>query len=154
MKPRERADELLEELGLLRLELSDIEAQAEAELRAVRERYAANIDRYRSEIAAREKELKGLMKARDPEIFDGADKVTLRHGLLLRSEGYKVRIPRDALPKIEAQGWHEAIKVVKSINRDVVSKWPESRLVVIGAERHRVVNYEYELKAESSKLKG
>ena len=149
MKPRERADELLEELGLLRLELSDIEAQAEAELRAVRERYAANIDRYRSEIAAREKELKGLMKARDPEIFDGADKVTLRHGLLLRSEGYKVRIPRDALPKIEAQGWHEAIKVVKSVDRDVVSKWPESRLVVIGAERRRVVNYEYELKAES-----
>ena len=140
----ERADELLEELGLLRLELSDIEAQAEAELRAVRERYAANIDRYRSEIAAREKELKAIMKDHDPEIFDGADKVSLPHGLLLRSEGYKVRIPRDALEKIEAQGWHEAVKVAKSINRDVVSKWPDSRLVAIGAERRSLVAYEYE----------
>lgn len=147
MKPREQADELLEELWLLRLELSDFEAQAEAELRAVQERYAADIDRYRSEIAARDKELKAIMKDHDPEIFHGADKVTLPHGLLLRSEGYKVRIPRDALPKIEAKGWHEAIRVVKSINRDVVSKWPESRLAVIGAKRRKTVSYEYELKS-------
>jgi len=144
------ADKILEELGLLHLELADINAQAEAEMQAIREKYASNIDRYKSEIAAREKELKALMKNHDPEIFDGADKITLSHGILLRSEGDKVRIPRDALAKNEAQGWHEAIKVVKNIDRDVVSKWPESRLVVIGAQLRRVVNYDYEIQTKGA----
>ena len=149
VEPRKEADRLLEELAALKAHLAEVQAEAEAKMRAVRERYDWQIENYTYHIKETEKQLKALMKLHDPELFDGCDTVRLQNGLLLRSEGYKVRIPRDALPKIEAQGWHEAIKVTKSINRDVVSKWPESRLVVIGAERRRVVNYEYEFKAQS-----
>ena len=136
-----QADQFLEELAVLKAHLAEVQAEAEAKMKAVRERYDWQIENCTYHIKETEKQLKALMKSHDPELFDGHDTVRLQNGLLLRSEGYKVRIPRDALPKIEAQGWHEAIKVVKSINRDVVSKWPESRLVVIGAERRRVVNY-------------
>jgi len=146
MEPREQAEELLEELGLLRRELADLEAQAESELAAVREKYAAMLYIYKTDISEKEKALKALMKAYDPDLFGGRDKVSLPHGLLLRSEGYKVRIPRNALARIEAQGWTEAVKVVKSLDRDVVAKWPDSRLAVIGAERKRVVSYDYEVK--------
>lgn len=140
------ADQLLEELAVLKTHLAEIQAEAEAKMKAVRERYDWQVQNAKLEISEREKVLKSLMKIHDPELFDGRDKVDLPHGLLLRSEGYKVRIPRDALKKIEAQGWTEAVKVVKTVDRDVVAKWPESRLVVIGAERRRVVTYEYEVK--------
>ena len=149
MKPREKADAILWDLTRYKFSLQMVREDAEAELARVREKYHEEISNLEALIKAREKALKALVKTNDSEIFAGRDTVRLENGLLLRSEDYKVRIPRDALPKIEAQGWHEAIKVVKSVDRDVVSKWPESRLVVIGAERRRVVNYEYELKAES-----
>ena len=144
-----QADQLLEELAVLKAHLAEVQAEAEAKMKAVHERYDWQIENCTYHIKETEKQLKALMKSHDPELFDGRDMLRLQNGLLLRSEGYKVRIPRDALHKIEAEGWHEAIKVVKSVDRDVVSRWPESRLVVIGAERRRVVNYEYELKAQS-----
>lgn len=151
MKQREKADEILWKLTRYKFSLQLVREDAEAELARVREKYQEEIGNLEALIKAGERELKALMKTHDPRIFDGRDTVRLQNGLLLRSEADRVRIPRDALPKIEAQGWHEAVKVVKSINRDVVAKWPESRLVAIGAEKRRVVNYEYELKAEKLK---
>lgn len=149
MKPREKADAILWGLRRYKFSLQKVQEDAEAELARVREKYQEEISNLEALIAVSEKKLKAIMKDHDPEIFGGSDKVTLSNGLLLRSESYKVRIPRNALPKIEAQGWHEAIKVVKSINRGVVGKWPESRLMIIGAERRKVVNYEYEIRAQS-----
>lgn len=60
-----------------------------------------------------------------------------------------MRIPRDALERIKAQGWREAVKTVESVDRGVVSEWPDSRLVMIGTKRRKVVEYNYEIQTKS-----
>jgi len=76
-----------------------------------------------------------LMRKRTGEIFDGRDKVSLRHGVLLYGEEVRLRLPKDALGRIKELGWIEAIRVIESVDRGVVGTWPESRLAAIGARR-------------------
>ena len=86
------------------------------------------------------------MRAQLVPLFDGEDKVTLVYGILLYGKEYKVSIPRNAIKKIKAQGWEEeAIKTAESVDRAVVEKWPEERLVMIGAQRKPKETYSYEL---------
>jgi len=138
-------DGVLDELGIRTSELTALQEQAEAEIAAVREKYGARVGRISDEIKALDKEVKSLAK-NNIEIFDGKDQITLPHGILLHGKEKKVIIPKGALEKIEAQGWDEAIKIAKSIDRAVVEKWPVEKLVMIGAKRRTVETFNYELK--------
>jgi len=138
-------DGVLDELGRRTVQLAALQEQAEAEIAAVREKYGARVGRISDEIKALDKEVKSLAK-NNIEIFDGKDQITLPHGILLHGKEKKVIIPKGALEKIEAQGWDEAIKIAKSIDRAVVEKWPVEKLVMIGAKRRTVETFNYELK--------
>jgi len=138
-------DGVLDELGRRSAELAALQEKAESEIAAVREKYGARIGRISDEIKDLDKEVKKLSKA-NVEIFDGKDQLTLPHGILLHGKETKVTIPKGALEKIEAQGWDEAVKIAKSVDRAVVEKWPVERLVMIGAKRRKVETFNYELK--------
>jgi len=143
---RSEADQLLDAIGKATARLKTAEAEAEKELEIVRAHYARGIDPLRDRLKELDKELITLMKSRCVPLFDGKDTVKLLHGILLYAREMRVSIPKDALMKILAQGWNEAIKIVKSIDRAVVEKWPDERLVVIGAKRKEKKTYSYELK--------
>jgi uncharacterized protein YpmB len=85
------------------------------------------------------------MKSRQVPLFDGKDTLKLLHGILLYNKEDKVSIPRDALGKIKAQGWKEAILIAESVDRAVVQKWPDERLVMIGAKKKAKETYSYEV---------
>jgi len=146
---RQVADKLLEGIADLERRITQIEAEAEFEVATITATYKARLAPLLAAKKELDTEIKKTMKSNVSEIFDGADKVALDHGILLHLEKMGVTIPRDALEKIEAAGWDEAIRIVKSIDRDVVKKWPEERLVVIGAKKTLKEVYEYELRAES-----
>lgn len=141
------ADGLLENIRWATEELTAIEAEAEEHLKRIRENYGPLIQERRENLKLLEKDLIGLMRKERKAIFAETDQVSLEHGILLFGEEDKVMIPRDALKKIEAKGWEEAIKRAKPmIDRAVVEKWPDDRLATIGAERKKKKVYSYELK--------
>lgn len=146
MTAREKAEMLLKTLKGLRVGLLSLQSRAEEEIARIRAGYGPTMEAHREDIERCEKELKALAKGTKSELFDGADQVTLENGVLLYTSGVKVRIPRDALERIEAEGWLEAIRIAKSVNRPVVEKWPEEKLAVIGADRKQVESFSYELK--------
>ena len=142
---REEADRLLDDIGKITARLKTAEAEAEREIEVVRAHYARSIDPWRDRLKGLDKELLTLMKSRCVPLFDGKDTLKLLHGILLYNKEDKVSIPRDALEKIKGQGWKEAILIAESVDRAVVEKWPDERLVVIGAKRKEKKSYSYEI---------
>jgi len=146
MTPREMADRLLEDIAETTMEVGALEAKAQAEIDAIQERCGPKIQELRSSLAGLDKDLKKLMKKEVAAIFEGDDKVALPHGWLIHGREDHVTIPRDALQKLENLGWNEAIKVAKSVDRDMVEKWPVEKLFAIGAEKNPVDKWGYEIR--------
>ena len=142
---RKNADQLLKDIGKATARLQASEAEAEKEIEVVRAHYARSIDPLRDRLKGLEKVLITLMKSRRVPLFDGKDTLKLLHGILLYNKEDKVSIPRDALEKIKAQGWKEAILIAESVDRAVVEKWPDERLVMIGAKKKGKKTYSYEV---------
>lgn len=149
MQAIDRADAFLEDMGEIAARIEALERQAEADMEAIRARYAPILQQLREEFKGIEKDLIRLMKHETAALFDGSEKVALPHGVLIHGKEFKVRIPRDALERIEAMGWTEAVKIAKSVDRGVVEKWPVERLEMIGATRRLVEKFAYELRARS-----
>ena len=146
----DRAEELLLEMRTLRAEITVLESNAERKINEIRSRYQAEIVPRGERFADLGKELLGLMRGNKEDIFAGTDKVELIHGILFCSLGIKVVIPRGALAKIEAEGWDEAIRVAKSIDRATVESWPPWKLEKIGASRKEVENFFYEIRMDDN----
>jgi len=147
---RKNADQLLKDIGKATARIAAYEAEVEKEIEVVRAHYAWGIDPLRNRLKGLDKELVTLMKSRRVPLFDGKDTLKLLHGILLYAREMRVSIPRDALSKIEAAGWDEAVKIAKSVDRAMVEKWPDERLVVIGAKRKAKETYSYELRDTGS----
>ena len=153
MEIREQADKLLDEMAVLKQGVEQSQSDAQMELDAVRAKHETKVAFWKGALLEKEKELHALMKGQVVPLFDGKDTVALEHGILLHTKDWKVSIPRDALQKIEGQDWTEAIKVVKSVDRAVVERWPEERLFMIGAKRELKEQFGYEL-LEAARLGG
>jgi hypothetical protein len=69
----------------------------------------------------------------------------------LHTKGQRVVIPKTALADCETLGFEDAIKTVKTILREVVEKWPDAKLFLIGAQRKPAEGFEYEIKREVQK---
>jgi len=136
----------LMELGRYTTHLEALEELVAAEIDAILDKHNEEISEIKNRIKHLDKDVKSLAKENKAVVFDGKDQVTLEHGILLWGKEKKVTIPRDALEKIEAQGWKEAVKIAKSVDRAVVEKWPVERLTVIGAVRKIMEKFSYELK--------
>jgi phage host-nuclease inhibitor protein Gam len=141
-----QAEGLMAQLARTERELKALEAEAEKEIQEVHDRYGPRINQAKEAQKACEKDLVALMRKNKARIFDGTDQIDLVNGILLYGKEDKVTIPRDALEKIKAQGWNEAVKVTESVDRAVVEKWPVERLAVIGADRKPKESFTYDLK--------
>ena len=144
MRAVEQANQLLDEIRRLEVEIREREVSAAEEMEKVRSRYA-DVAEKRETVKALDGKLKKLMKKEAAKIFDGRDLVVVEAGRLFHQEEKKVRIPRDAIEQIEKLGWNDGIKIVKSVDRPAVEQWPDDRLILIGAERKPVDVYSYEI---------
>jgi hypothetical protein len=141
-----KADDLLARIARAEADIAGVEAQAEAEMAAVKAKYEAQLNRFRDIFQALDGELIKVMKSNHAVIFDGSDQVDLKNGLLLYGEEDKVQIPKTALAKLEALKWEDGIKRTAAVDREAVEKWPDERLVQIGASKKLKRTWSYEIK--------
>ena len=140
------ADDLLNYLRDVTEGIEHLEARACAEIDEVTARYNGLLNPLRDEFAACGKELIALMKKNKAVIFDGSDVVDLVNGSLIREKGEKVSIPKTALDACKQNGFDDVIKIVESLDRAAIEKWPDAKLVLIGAERKPAEEFKYNLK--------
>lgn len=143
---QESADELLSYLRDVSTGIADLEARANAEMEAVTARYGGLLNPLRDELAARGKELIALMKKNKAVLFDDTDVVNLVNGSLIREKGDKVSIPKTALAECKQNKFLDVIKVVESLDRAAIEKWPDAKLTLIGAERKPKEEFKYTIK--------
>lgn len=161
---QKRADELLAEIAELNNRLGGIERAAQRDLEQVRREFEIFTAPIKEELQQSGKELMKLMKknreeifAEGPrlespeltqktrgELFEEGVKVSLPHGFLLWEKGTRLVIPKGTVERLEELGWEEALKVAKSVDREVVAGWPEEKLYAIGAERNPSEKFNYE----------
>jgi hypothetical protein len=141
------ADHLLDVIARAHVNRDSLMAEKNAALSALHNTYDAKTAPFEAAILASHSELMKLMKTSRGVLFDGTDVVHLPNGSLIHSVADKVSIPRDALAKCEELGFAEVVKIAKSLDRDAVEKWPDERLILIGAERKQKEEFSYDLAA-------
>lgn len=139
------ADEMLREIGKTTDALSKLEAEAKAALDSVTAAYQSRVDALKGKIADLDKGIKTLAKKHQADLFDGSDRVDLRFGALLHSIEMRVKKARGLLERLEELGAVEAVKIVKSVDWDVLEKWSDERLIEVGTERVRKEVFAYEV---------
>ncbi|MCX5822400.1 MAG: host-nuclease inhibitor Gam family protein [Deltaproteobacteria bacterium] len=139
------ADSYLHEISGRIADLKVLNAEAEAAMQEIKTRYALRIEARDVLLKSAITALMQTMKVNKKVLFDGTDVVRLVNGSLIHSVADKVTIPRDALAKCKELGFAEVIKVAESLDRDAVEKWPDERLILIGAERKQKEEFSYDL---------
>jgi len=92
MNVKREIEDRLATLRQYTLDLTNVQAQAEAELQQVRNRFAPMVKEYRDQINFLDKEVKALGKENKGEVFGKGDKAQFKNGLLGWGEAIKVRI--------------------------------------------------------------
>lgn len=140
------SDVSLADIGNCLAHIRALEAEAEGKIKFIQAGYEELIAPVRERLQKNVAWLKDTMKSNKNLLFDGTDVVRLPSGSLIRSVADKVSIPRDALEKCEAQGFSDVIKIVKCLDRDAIEKWPDPKLILIGATRKTKEEFSYDLK--------
>ncbi|MBN2060730.1 MAG: host-nuclease inhibitor Gam family protein [Deltaproteobacteria bacterium] len=142
-----KADDLLvriaEAEGLINSDAGDMACEIEL----IKEKYGSKINYWKRIMKDLEKDLVALMKKNSAEIFDGEDRVELKHGSLLFQIEERVKKARGVLEKLEEHGFTEALEISKKVNWDELEKWPVERLALVGTERKRKEVFTHELGA-------
>lgn len=144
-----RADDLLEDIRSAGEIIDSLTEQYNDDAARLKAEYEARLAPFRAELANDEKALLALMKANRKVLFDGTDVVYLSHGTLVHNTTDRVVIPRNhdaVIALCEEHGFVEAVKIVRSLDREAVEKWPDERLFLIGAERKTREEFHYDLK--------
>jgi len=69
----------------------------------------------------------------------------LTNGALLHKIERRVKRTRKMLERLEAIEAEDAIKIVKSVDWDVIEKWTYERLIEVGTERVKKETFAYKL---------
>jgi hypothetical protein len=145
-----QADELLvsiaETEGIINADI----ARMTKEIKEIEDRHAAWNAGMTSLLKDMEKQIKSLMKKNSGTLFEGEDRVDLKHGSLLFSIEERVKKAQGVLEKLKMNGFKDGIKVVESVDWDELEKWPDDKLALVGTKKKKTENYTWETKAPSS----
>jgi len=144
--PLDDAQALLLRIADATDKISENERMCRAEVEQVEDRYRSAACSFRDALKRDAAALLALMKRHRRALFAETDVVNLPAGSLIRTEADKVTIPRGALERCIALALDDAIKTVKSLDREAVEKWPDERLFLIGAKREPREEFSYDIK--------
>jgi phage host-nuclease inhibitor protein Gam len=143
---RDKANNLLAQIRDISGGIGMLEGEFNDQFEKLKAKYTAEIKSLKEILHEDEKQLVGLMKGGKSKLFDGVSIVKLSNGVLIYDKSDKVSIPRNAVEKLEECGFKDAVKIEKSVDRAIVEKWPDAKLLLIGAVRKPVETYSYEVK--------
>jgi hypothetical protein len=147
---QKEADQRLYEIAFHAAKLEKLRAEYQAKVKEVTVKYAAKLEAFAALKIGSELVLIKIMKFNKGILFDGTDIVNLPHGSLIHNIADKVSIPKDALEKCKEMEFFSAIKIAESVDRDAIEKWPDAKLLLIGASRKTKEVFGYELKKVKS----
>jgi hypothetical protein len=139
------ADRCLAVIAADTAEILSRESEAKAAMQVLEAEHIALLAPARASLKLHVAMITDMMKSNKAALFDGTEIVRLINGSLIHSVADKVSIPRDALAKCEELGFDDAVKIAKSLDREAVEKWPDERLILIGAERKQKEEFSYDL---------
>lgn len=145
----EIADDLLCEIVNLDETIKHFMDAYEAEKKRLDQSYAATLAPLENDREDAAKRLISLMKKKKDVIFRDGDIVYRPLGTLGHSISHPVAYPRSYDPVIallEEKGYTDAVKVKKSLDKDMIEKWPDDRLADVGLERKPKEEFTYDLK--------
>lgn len=146
-----KANEMLGTIQMYSYELEMVQHVIDAEITAIRNKYAETLDIKLTAKANTEKALKKFALKNKEDLFgEKGDKVALAHGIILYAKEDKVTIPKDAVEQIEKLGWSEGILIVKNIDRPVIEGWNDEKLAAIGASKKPKESVSWELTAKNA----
>jgi hypothetical protein len=145
---RGNADMYLRDLSYHTVELNNLRAEYEAAIKEVDKKYMLKMEAFEALKKGCELAIMQTMKYEKKILFDGTDVVNLPHGSLIRNVGDHVTIPKTALEACKENKFNDVIKIVESLDRDAIEKWPDAKLVLIGAERKKKEEFKYTVKDE------
>jgi adenylosuccinate synthase len=143
---QEEADLCLYNIIYHTAKLEELHSEYLVEIKKVTQKYSLQLEAFEAILKSSELALIQTMKFNKKILFDGTDVVNLSYGSLIHNIGYHVSIPKTALVECEKQGFDDVIKIVKSLDRDAIEKWPDAKLVLIGAERKKKEEFKYTIK--------
>lgn len=146
---KKEADDRLHEIASHMANIKQLQSECEAEIEKILIQYAAKIKPLEIVFESGNKCLIQLMRMENYILFAGTDVVNLPHGSLIHNKADKVTIPRDALEACKTNKFNDVIKIVESLDRDAIEKWPDAKLALIGAERKPKEEFKYTLKGET-----
>ena len=150
----EEADWILGQIRDFKERLDEVHSKAEEELALIRKKYEPEIKLLQNNIQQMEKRLKEICKKQKPVLFAETDRVELKNGAILYHAKWKVRRARAVLKKLKELGLTEAIKVTESVRWDVLEKWSDEKLFIVGTEKVLKEDFTYELYKEKKENKG
>lgn len=144
--PKARVDHILMNIRITKGMLERATITANAEIDAVKKRYALQMDEWTQNIARLEKELERLVVAENEVIMAGADRADFSHGSVMLKVERRVKQIKGMLERLKAAGIRDAVKVAKeSVDWDMVEKLPDATLAALGTERVSKIHFNYEL---------
>ena len=147
--PAQKADTMLDCIQKHKAAVERGEAHFNKAVEALRKQYDGQYNMHREAMTIAEQSLIALMKKERAYLFIGTDILKLENGSLIFNTKDKIKIPETALEACKAQGFKDVIKIVESLDRDKIEKWPDAKLVLIGASRKTKEVFGYTLKGTS-----
>jgi len=145
------AEMLLKVIAVCMESTQQIEAEHQAAVERIAAGFAARLAPVSRTLEDARKDLLALLRTEKRSLFGDGDVVKLKNGSLLRQLFGRVQIPRDAIVKCEELDFTEVIRIAKSLDRAAVEKWPDERLLLIGATRKMKEEFSYNLTKEAAK---
>jgi len=143
---REEIDDRLKYIGNIIARIDATTAVFDKQVGEIREQYQKGLNGLRETLEKEEKALITCLKQNKAELFHKVEKISLPHGILIHTTETRLSLPKNAVENIEQLGWDEAIKIAKSVDREMVEKWPIEKIIAIGGDKKPKEKFEYELR--------
>ena len=151
---RKELDRLFASLVQFDEQIAEINDKYERDTNSITLHYSELLAPIEDDHKAHSKALQALIKKRSTELFDhpdsAEDKVYTALGVALRQIGEKLKASKQTLALCESQGFDDAIKIAKTLDRAKLAEWPADKLAMVEAEMKGFVDYGFEVKEAKS----
>ena len=139
------AEWILSQIREFKKRKEEVENKAEKEIEKIKRKYEPELKILSSNIEEMERRLRDLCKKEKAVLFSRSDRVDLPSGSLIYHAKWWVRRARGVLKRLKELGITNAIKVTETVRWDVIEKWPDEKLFLIGTERILKEEFSYEI---------
>lgn len=145
IKNNAAADEALLKIGLLKHKLSQLESKAEEKMMKIKTDLAQQGGPLSEELKELEKAVLNYAEENKETLFSDAKTVKLSFGDLAVKISETLETSDETLALCKKYGHLNAVKVVESLNKNVLKTFNEKQLAAVKAFREQKENFSYKL---------